>query len=228
MASSVQSTSRCRRLVTDALIDASGVRRSCDTARSSDTRRSSARASRSSLGGPLLGGHPLADGRLLERFDLRSATEGSRPHGPMPGARGSSRAHRRRGRHRGPSAFSASRDREPVERRGEEPVGAQEAAHRRGGRRSDPADRCRDDDHEQQVEEQIAREAEGVAQVGEHQRQQRDADERRSASRSAGVVARRSGSRRRRRRQRGPARVRLAVDADHVHVDALGPRGARR
>ena len=46
----LQSTSRCSRLVTDALIDASGVRRSCDTARSSDTRSSSASARSTRLG----------------------------------------------------------------------------------------------------------------------------------------------------------------------------------
>ena len=45
VASSVHSTSRCSRLVTDALIDASGVRRSCDTAASSAVRSSFASAS---------------------------------------------------------------------------------------------------------------------------------------------------------------------------------------
>ena len=45
VASGVQSTSRCSRLVTDALIDASGVRRSCDTAASSAVRSSFASAS---------------------------------------------------------------------------------------------------------------------------------------------------------------------------------------
>ena len=43
-ASSVQSTSRWSRLVTEALIDASGLRRSCETARSRATRRASASA----------------------------------------------------------------------------------------------------------------------------------------------------------------------------------------
>ena len=45
MAAGVQSTSRCSRLVTDALIDDSGVRRSCDTAASSAVRSSLASAS---------------------------------------------------------------------------------------------------------------------------------------------------------------------------------------
>ena len=181
VASSVQSTSRWRRLVTDALIDANGVRRSWDTARSSDTRSSSAlarsnassarsswpaaRAAEASCSASTSARDRIASAARADACSTRTAHERADDEEDAEGER-----------------VLPVRDGEPVERRGEEPVGAQGADHRGGDGRAHATDR-RDDDHEQQVEEQLARQAERAAQVGQDEREQRNAERARSASR---------------------------------------------
>ena len=140
-----------------------GDRSSTAAASSPNVWRGGARPARA--GGPSLGDELGRSARRAPR--PRPGPAPRRRREPPPAPRGGSRARRPRGRPTRASAFSPSRDREPVERRREEPVGAAASPPTAAASgRPDAADGRHGDD-EEQVEEQLAREAERAAEVGQ-------------------------------------------------------------
>ena len=110
-------------------------------------------------------------------------------------------------------------DRQRVERRREEPVGEQEPGDRRGERRPDAADRG-DADDEQQEEQEHARQAEVVAQLGQHHGEQRQPDRARAASPASDAPPGQAPRAPPCAAPAGSSRPRRSLVGDHVDVEA--------
>ena len=141
--------------------------------------------------------------------------------GPL-GRRARRRCRRRRRRRRGRAGSPPRRDRQVVERRGEVPVGEQEAADDGDDRRQHTTDES--DDHRQhEVQQQHARQPHLVAEVGEEERHERQADD--GEHPSPRLAAGRQRRQHRLDVRQAPARALIRFvrrPGDDVHVDRSG------